>query len=127
LTLLSQASLDDASAAGTQEPSSQSRPRRSGTRLRIRWRHIAALMLLALIGWFQYQIWFGRGNLLNVQTMREEIQVQKASNELMRQDNERLASDIADLREGQDKMEEIARQELGMIKPNEIFVQYTKP
>ncbi|SHE88180.1 cell division protein FtsB [Lampropedia hyalina DSM 16112] len=84
-------------------------------------------MLLALIGWFQYQIWFGRGNLLNVQTMREEIQVQKASNELMRQDNERLASDIADLREGQDKMEEIARQELGMIKPNEIFVQYTKP
>ena len=84
-------------------------------------------MLLALIGWFQYQIWFGRGNLLNVQTMREEIQVQKASNELMRQDNVGLASDIADLREGQDKMEEIARQELGMIKPNEIFVQYTKP
>ncbi|THU02000.1 septation ring formation regulator EzrA [Lampropedia puyangensis] len=93
----------------------------------LRIRYLATLGLLGLLAWFQWQIWTGRGSYPNVELMREEIRVQKTSNELMRQDNERLANDIADLRDGREKMEEIARQELGMIKPNEVFVQYTKP
>ncbi|RMW96871.1 septation ring formation regulator EzrA [Allofranklinella schreckenbergeri] len=93
----------------------------------VRLRYFATLLLLVLLGWLQWQLWTGRGSFPTVGLMREEIRVQKASNELIRQDNERLANDIADLREGREKMEEIARQELGMIKPNEIFVQYTKP
>lgn len=93
----------------------------------LRLRYLCAIVLLALLGWLHYHLWSGRGSLPKVNAMREEIQIQEASNELMRQDNDRLASDIADLREGQEKMEEIARKELGMIKPNEVFVQYTKP
>ena len=40
--------------------------------------------------------------------------------------NEQLASEVRDLQEGQDMVEELARQELGMVKPNEIFVQIAR-
>lgn len=93
----------------------------------LRLRYLATLVLLGLLAWFQWQIWTGRGSYPSVELMRQEIAVQRTSNELVRQDNERLANDIADLREGREMMEELARQELGMIKPNEVFVQYTKP
>lgn len=93
----------------------------------MRLRYVATITLLCLLAWFQYQLWTGRGSIPNVQAMQEEIRIQQSSNELMQQDNQRVAADILDLRHGQDKMEEIARQELGMIKPNEVFIQYTKP
>ncbi|WP_347485458.1 septum formation initiator family protein [Vandammella animalimorsus] len=96
-------------------------------RLPLRLRHLTTIALLLLLAWLQWQLWTGRGSYPNVELMREEIAVQRHSNALMRQDNERLLNDIADLREGREMMEEIARQELGMIRPNEVFVQYTKP
>lgn len=96
-------------------------------RFRLRLRYLATLVLLLFLAWFQHQIWTGRGSLPNVNAMREEIVVQRDSNALIEQDNVRLATDIADLREGHTKMEEIARQELGMIRPNEVFVQYARP
>ena len=45
---------------------------------------------------------------------------------LARQANERLASEVRDLKEGLEMVEEKARAELGMIKPDEILVQVTK-
>jgi cell division protein FtsB len=36
-----------------------------------------------------------------------------------------VASEIKDLQEGLEMVEEKARSELGMVKPNEIFVQFT--
>jgi len=40
--------------------------------------------------------------------------------------NEQLLADVQDLKNGQVLIEDRARSELGMIKPNEIFVQYAK-
>ena len=40
--------------------------------------------------------------------------------------NDRLAVEVRDLQEGLDMVEEKARSELGMVKPNEIFVQFTE-
>ena len=37
--------------------------------------------------------------------------------------NERLASEVRDLKEGLEMVEEKARVELGMVKPDEILVQ----
>jgi cell division protein FtsB len=37
-----------------------------------------------------------------------------------------LDAEIRDLREGLETVEEKARMELGMVKPNEIFVQLSK-
>ena len=43
-----------------------------------------------------------------------------------RRENERLAAEVQDLRQGLEMVEERARSELGMVKPDELFVQYAQ-
>ena len=57
--------------------------------------------------------------------MQREINFQKSANDQARQANERLMSEVHDLKEGLDMVEEKARSELGMVKPNEVYVQFT--
>ena len=40
--------------------------------------------------------------------------------------NARLSAEVSDLKEGLEMVEEKARAELGMLRPNEILVQVTK-
>ena len=48
---------------------------------------------------------------------------QRAVNEQLEAEVARLQSEVADLKEGLGTVEEKARYELGMVKPNEVFVQ----
>ena len=84
----------------------------------------AALLLLLLA--LQGQLWFGRGSVPNVARLNEELAAQKRSNAKAEQVNARIEAEIRDLREGLEMVEEKARSELGMVKPNEIFVQVAK-
>ncbi|HEY0885415.1 MAG TPA: septum formation initiator family protein, partial [Ramlibacter sp.] len=59
--------------------------------------------------------------------LQRELEAQKAANAQAHQANERLASEVRDLKEGQEMIEERARAELGMVKPNEIYVQIARP
>ena len=86
---------------------------------------IVPVILLALLAALQGQLWLGRGSLPQVQEMQRQIDAQQAANDKARQSNERLASEVHDLKEGLDMVEEKARSELGMVKPNEIYVQFT--
>jgi cell division protein FtsB len=82
--------------------------------------------LVALLLIVHAQLWFGRGSVGSVAQMQQKLEAQKASNAKAQQANERLASELRDLKEGLDMVEEKARMELGMVKPNEIFVQIAK-
>ncbi|MDB5882797.1 MAG: cell division protein FtsB [Ramlibacter sp.] len=82
--------------------------------------------LVALLLIVHAQLWFGRGSVASVAQMEQKLEAQKASNAQAQQANERLASELRDLKEGLDMVEEKARMELGMVKPNEIFVQISK-
>jgi cell division protein FtsB len=84
---------------------------------------LVAVMLLALLGVLHGQLWWGRGSVPQVNGLREDLIVQNQANAQAQQRNEQLANEVRDLREGLDMVEEMARQELGMVKPNEIFVQ----
>ncbi len=84
---------------------------------------LVAVMLLALLGVLHAQLWWGRGSVPQVNGLREDLIVQNQANAQAQQRNEQLANEVRDLREGLDMVEEMARQELGMVKPNEIFVQ----
>jgi cell division protein FtsB len=86
---------------------------------------IIPVILLALLAALHAQLWLGRGSLPRVNAMQRQIDVQKAANDQARQANERLASEVHDLKEGLDMVEEKARSELGMVKPNEVYVQFT--
>jgi cell division protein FtsB len=82
--------------------------------------------LIALLVIVHAQLWFGRGSVGNVSALQHKLEDQKAANVQSQQANERLASEVRDLKEGLEMVEEKARSELGMVKPNEIFVQIGK-
>lgn len=88
-------------------------------------RAVAAL-LIGLLAVVQAQLWLGRGSVGDVAQMRQKLDEQKARNAVAQQANERLASEVRDLQEGLETVEEKARSELGMVKPNEIYVQIVK-
>ncbi len=81
------------------------------------------LMLLLLV--VQGQLWIGRGSVPNVAQLESRLQAQNEKNALARQANDRLASEVRDLKEGMEMVEDKARFELGMVKPDEVFVQVT--
>jgi cell division protein FtsB len=58
-----------------------------------------------------------------VMSLRKQVAEQRAENLRARERNLRTAAEVADLREGLEMIEEKARAELGMIKPDEILVQ----
>ena len=65
-------------------------------------------------------------SLTHVNELQKELDHQKQANESARRQMEQLKAEVSDLKEGLNMVEERARQELGMVKPNEIFVQIAK-
>lgn len=84
------------------------------------------LILLSLLVILQMQLWFGRGSIPDVWRLRQQYQQQLDSNMRSEQDIARLRAELRDLRDGLEMVEERARSEIGMVKPNEIFVQLAK-
>ena len=82
-----------------------------------------ALVLVVLIAALQYPLWFGKGGWMRVWELDRELQQQRASNEKLRQRNAALEAEVRDLKNGYDAIEERARNELGMTKPDEIFYE----
>lgn len=86
---------------------------------------IVPAILVLLLGLFHAQLWMGRGSVSSVREMQQRLDEQIAKNTQAQLDNDQLAAEVKDLQEGLDMVEEKARSELGMVKPNEIFVQIT--
>jgi cell division protein FtsB len=86
----------------------------------------ATVLLLVLLVVVHAQIWFGRGSVADVAQMERKLALEKEKNAVALQANERLGSEVRDLKEGLEMVEERARLELGMVKPNEILVQIAK-
>jgi len=89
-------------------------------------KRLVPAILIALLLIVHAQLWFGRGSVRNVSEMQKKLEAQKAANAQAQQANDRLASEVRDLKEGLEMVEEKARSELGMVKPNEIFVNVAK-
>lgn len=86
---------------------------------------VVPLILLLLLAGLHAQLWLGQGSVARVQALQQRIAQQKAANAVVRKENERLSVEVNDLKTGLDMVEAKARSELGMLKPNEIFVQIT--
>ena len=81
------------------------------------------LLLIALLALVHAQLWLGRGSIPHVAELQHKLAQQKVENAQAQQVNDRLNSEVRDLKEGMEMVEEKARSELGMVRPNEIFVQ----
>jgi cell division protein FtsB len=87
---------------------------------------LVPIMLIALLAIMQAQLWLGRGGVPSVAELERELKQQKVANEEARRKIEQLNAEVSDLKEGLNMVEERARHELGMVKPDEIYVQIAK-
>ena len=87
---------------------------------------LVAALLIGLLAVVQAQLWLGRGSVGEVAQMRQKLDEQKTRNTAAQQANTQLAAEVRDLQEGLDMVEEKARAELGMVRPNEVLVQIVK-
>jgi cell division protein FtsB len=79
-------------------------------------------LILVLIG-LQYKLWFGDGSLSEVVQLSRELEIQKQKLQMLEERNRILEAQVLDLQNGLDAFEEKARNDLGMIKQGETFIQ----
>jgi cell division protein FtsB len=84
---------------------------------------ILLLSLILLLAGLQYRMWFGDANVIELAQLQESIDLQNAENDQLLLRNHQLAAEVSDLRKDLIAVEERARSELGMVKPDETFYQ----
>lgn len=87
---------------------------------------IVTLVLLALLALIHNQLWLGDGGVARAQALQAQIDAQQKANALVQKEVDRLRSEVQDLKDGNEMVEEKARGELGMLKPGEIYIQITQ-
>ncbi len=86
---------------------------------------LVTIALLVLIGWVQAELWVGKSGMAHVLEKRAELKTLLAANDAAKQRNDQLQAEVSDLKEGLEMVEEKARSELGMTKPDELLVVLT--
>ena len=88
----------------------------------MRFIRLALITLLVLV---HVQLWVGDSGLPRVLDLQAQLDAQLATNDIARHRNDQLAAEVIDLKEGLEMVEEKARYDLGMVKPDEILVQWS--
>ena len=84
------------------------------------------IILLPLI-LIQYPLWIGETGWVDVWNKEKNLKTLEIT---LKNDKKKLLeieAEVRDFREGYNSIEEKARYEMGMIKPNEMFLQIVKP
>ncbi|ADT69292.1 MAG: cell division protein FtsB [Pseudoalteromonas tetraodonis] len=79
--------------------------------------------LLCLALFIQYRLWFGHNGVQDYTRLKNAVASHQQTNEKLIKRNKVLKADIEDLKLGLEGIEERARNELGMIKPDETFIR----
>ncbi|MBE2897150.1 cell division protein FtsB [Pasteurellaceae bacterium HPA106] len=87
---------------------------------------VLILILIALAALFQYSFWFGKNGYVQHNAVEQEIAAREQENQQLMQRNQLIMAEIKDLKEGVEAIEERARLEHDMIKPNEVFYRLVK-
>lgn len=80
-----------------------------------------AIVLMGLFGLLQYSLWFGEGGLSELAHIRSRTDALAAENAVSLANNQRLAAEVVDLKNGLDAIEERARSDIGMVREDEQF------
>ena len=84
---------------------------------------IVTVILVVLLVLLQYPLWLGKGGWLKVSDLHRQLEAQRQVNGQTETRNALLDAEVRDLKQGTDAIEERARSELGMIKPDETYFQ----
>jgi cell division protein FtsB len=81
------------------------------------------IVLVSLVLILQYKLWFQDGGIKQAAKLQLAINDQTKVNTELALQNTQLRAEVKDLKHGQEAIEERARNELGMVKQNETYVQ----
>ena len=82
--------------------------------------------LIALLALVHAELWFGKGGVPRMMDLSAKLSEQQAENATAKARNAQMDAEVRDLKEGLEMVEERARHELGMVKPDEIYVQVSR-
>lgn len=88
---------------------------------------VITLILFVLLVLLQIKLWLGEGGFREVARLETRVEEQRQQNDELLKRNAELQAEVDDLRERLDAVEERARSELGLIKPDEQFYQVVPP
>ncbi len=92
----------------------------------IRWKWICAGLAVLLLA-LQATLWIGQGSIAEVIALQRQIDGYRESNAALRERNQRLEVEVQEFKSGLDSVEEMAREELGMIREDETFYLLVSP
>lgn len=85
------------------------------------------IIIVLIIAVLQYKLWLAPSGMRHVWKLQQQVQTQADKNQALQDRNIALAAEVNDLKHGQDAIEERARQDLGMVKKDEVFYRFVKP
>lgn len=88
---------------------------------------LISFALIALLAILQYPLWFGKGGLMRVHELNRQLVEQKSVNESLRLRNQQMEGDVRSLSDGVEAVEERARNDFGMVKNGELYIQLVQP
>jgi cell division protein FtsB len=80
---------------------------------------VLAVLLLAI----QWPLWFGRGGWLRVWELQRQLDSQRSANVELDARNAALSAELRSLEQGREAIEERAREDLHLMRNDEIFFQ----
>jgi cell division protein FtsB len=84
---------------------------------------LIAVLLILVIAALQYSLWLGKGGWLRVWDIDNKVSTQRRTNDELAVRNALLDAEVRDLKDGLGAIEERARNEMGMIRHDEVFFQ----
>ncbi len=82
------------------------------------------LVLLGLLALLQYQLWLGDGGIIERRSLESQVVSDSKENRSLRQRNEALADRVIELQEGDEMLEAVAREDLGLVREGEEFILF---
>jgi cell division protein FtsB len=86
-----------------------------------------SFVLIMMLCVLQYELWFSQNGVRQYFALKQAIAQQQLENQQLAARNQRIASEISDLKNGHEAIEEHARNDLGMVKNGETFYQVVNP
>ena len=83
--------------------------------------------LIGVVLALHYALWFGKSNVVDLIHLRRSVNELERDNLALRERNNRLHSDVNEIKNRVEAIEARAREQLGLIKPGETYYQVVLP
>jgi cell division protein FtsB len=85
-------------------------------------KRLAALLAVLLLA-IQWPLWFGRGGWLRVWELQRQLETQRSTNSQLEARNAAWSAEVHSLEQGREAIEERAREDLHLMRSDEVFFQ----